>query len=380
MRFIFASDSFKGSLSSRRTAQLLEKSASEVFDPGSFECTCLPVADGGEGTVEAVIDALSGDIVSVTVNDPLGRPASAEYGVFYDGKTGMKRAVIEMAAASGLTMIEEDKRDPEEASSYGTGELILDALDKGCRDISIAIGGSATNDGGMGCCRALGVRFLDMDGEELDGKGKDLGKVRSVDITGLDPRIGLVDITVMCDVKNPLCGPEGATMIYGPQKGADEAALQRLEAGMKNYRDVIRMECGTDCDRIEGAGAAGGLGAALYVFLKGRMRSGIETVLDILDFDEKVKDADLVITGEGRCDHQSSLGKVMCGIGEHSSAAGVRVVALCGSLGEGHEEIFEHGISKVITIMDEGMSVGYAMEHAEELYCRAAVNLFRELL
>ena len=372
MKFLFASDSFKGSLTSRDTARLLDEAAKKVF-PGC-ETVSVPVADGGEGTVSAVVSACGGQIVTAVVCDPLMRKIDASYGII-DAGDGRRRAVIEMAAASGLTLVEDDLRDPLITSTFGTGELILDALDRGCRDISIAIGGSATNDGGMGCCRALGIRFLDGDGNELEGRGMDLEKAADIDISGLDPRIKGSEITVMCDVTNPLTGPDGATMVYGPQKGASEDTLKRLEAGMRNYADTVRICTGED-GSFPGAGAAGGLGFALKVFLGGVMRSGIETVLDLIDFDKLLSGVDLVVTGEGRTDRQSCFGKVMQGVGERAAKAGVKAVGLSGSAGEGYEEIFDHGISSLTLTMKEGLSLKEAMENAEQLYAEAAEKMF----
>lgn len=370
MKLLFASDSFKGSLTSVRTAELLTRAAWEVFD--GCECISSPVADGGEGTVQAIITAGKGRLVPVRVHDPLMNPISAEYGMLENSG-----AVIEMAAASGLTLVPENQRNPRITSSFGTGEMILHALDSGCRDISIAIGGSATNDGGMGCARALGVRFLDQEGTELVGRGQDLIQVRHIDLTNLDPRIREARITILCDVKNPLCGKEGATFTFGRQKGADDLTLAELEAGMENYRRVILEELGIDCNQIPGSGAAGGLGAALKVFLGGEIRSGIETVLDLIHFDDLLEDVDLVVTGEGCTDAQSSQGKVIQGVASHARRKGIPVVALSGSLGEGAFDLFSDGVDSIMTAVDRPMSLQEAMKRAEELYLSAAVRMFR---
>lgn len=386
VRMLFASDSFKGSLSSKRTAELLEKAAREVFGC-NVETDSMPVADGGEGTAEAVIDAVNcnsrlriggsaGQFVTARVHDPLMRPIDARYGIIAENG---KQAVIEMAAASGLTLLSEEERDPFLTTTIGTGEMIRDALDRGCRKISIAIGGSATNDGGTGCLVALGARLLDAEGAELGGRGCDLEKIKNIDMSGFDKRIAESDITVMCDVTNPLCGAEGATRVFGRQKGADPDKIEMLERGMSRWRDVIKESTGIDCDEVRGAGAAGGLGAALRVFLGGKMRSGIDVVLDLIGYEERLAGADIVITGEGRTDRQSSYGKVLQGVGERAKKAGVPVVALSGSTAEGYEEIFEHGVEQVFTTMPEGMSLEEAMERAEELYYKAAVCMFRTL-
>ena len=370
MKLLFASDSFKGSLTSGQTAELLAKAAYEVF--GDCEVSSVPVADGGEGTVDAVIEAENGDLICCDVHGPLMESRKACYGVF-----GKDRAVIEMSAASGLPLVPEERRDPRNTTTYGTGELILDAIDRGYRELSVAIGGSATNDGGMGFARALGVRFLDEDGKELEGFGRDLIRVRTIDISGLDSRVKECSVTVMCDVTNPLCGKNGATWTFGAQKGASPEVQEQLERGMCNYRDVIRDTFGVDCDSIKGAGAAGGLGAALAVFLGGRMRSGIETVLDLIHFDERLQGADLVVTGEGRTDWQSCFGKVMQGVGLRAKAKGVPVLGLSGSLGRGALDICDCGVASLMTTVNAPMTLEEALAGAETLYYEGAVRMFR---
>ena len=370
MKLLCASDSFKGSLTSEKTVELLSKAAREVF--GECECSGVPVADGGEGTVEAVIAAEQGEYIRLKVHGPLMEEADSFYGVF-----GGDKAVIEMAAASGLPMVPAELRNPLNTTSYGTGELILDALQRGYRDISIAIGGSATNDGGMGCARALGIKFLDSDGKELEGFGRDLENVTSIDVSGLDERIKDAKITVMCDVTNPLCGKDGATWTFGKQKGATPEIQEELERGMCSYRDVIKEEFGIDCDEISGAGAAGGLGAALRVFLGGEMKSGIETVLELIRFDERLEGVDLVVTGEGRTDWQSCFGKVMQGVGQHAKAKGVPALGLSGSLGERALDICDCGISSLMTTVNAPMPLDEALERAEELYYEGALRMFR---
>ena len=370
MRFLFASDSFKGTLSSEQTVRLLTKAAEEVF--GEIEYSGVPVADGGEGTTDAVVAAENGEWITAEVCGPMMEKITARY-----GRLDERRAVLEMAAASGLPLVPIEKRNPLYATSYGTGELIRHALDQGFTDISIAIGGSATNDGGMGCARALGVRFLDSEGRELEGRGEDLEKVSAIDVSNLDHRISLSKITVMCDVTNPLCGPDGATWTFGAQKGATPEIQERLEAGMVNYRDVIRRQFGIDPDAIQGAGAAGGLGTALMVFLGGEMKSGIDTVLDLIDFDKRLEGTDLVVTGEGRTDWQSCFGKVMQGVGERAERKGVIAVGLSGSLGRDAAQIFNHGIASLMTTVDAPMPLEEALGRAEELYYLGAVRMFR---
>ena len=370
MKLLFASDSFKGSLSSDDTARLLTKAAEEVF-PGCM-VKALPMADGGEGTAEAVIRARGGERVEVHLHGPLMEEETGFYGMISEDE-----AILEMASASGLPLLAESDRDPLKTTTYGTGELFRAVLNSGVSKITMAIGGSATNDGGMGFARAIGIKFLDSDGRELDGRGEDLGKVAEIDISGLDPRVRDVSVTVMCDVTNPLCGPDGATMTFGGQKGGSAEALELLEQGMKNYRDVINRKFGVDPDTIPGSGAAGGLGAALSVFVGAEMRSGIDTVLDLVEFDRYLKDADLVVTGEGRTDWQSSFGKVLQGVGDRAKEHGVPAVALCGSLGPGYEKIYDHGILSLMTTVDAPMTLSQALENAEPLYYKAAIRLFR---
>ncbi len=370
MKLVFASDSFKGSLSSAEIANMLASAAEEVF--GAAECIGLSVADGGEGTVDSVIEATGGERVYANVRDPLTRPVNAYYGAI-----GEKKAIIEMAAASGLTLLREKERDPAATTSFGTGQLIADALKRGYREIYVAIGGSATNDGGMGCARALGARFLDARGNELQGRGANLEAVESIDLSGLDPLLKEAKITVLCDVTNPLCGENGATYTFSQQKGASAETKEKLEQGMCHYRDVIIRQFGTNPDEIPGSGAAGGLGCALTVFLGGEIRSGANCVLDLIGFDELLTDANLVVTGEGRTDWQSCFGKTVQAVGERAKAAGVPAVALSGSLGPGAAEICEHGIKAVATTLEEPMSLNEAMSRAKELYYKSAVRMFR---
>lgn len=370
MKLLFASDSFKGTLSSDQTIELLTKAAEEVF--GSCETSGVPVADGGEGTTDAVVKARNGEIITVPVHGPLMEMEQGFYGRLSDSE-----AILEMAAASGLPMVPEEKRNPLNTTTYGTGELLKAALDAGYTEIAIAIGGSATNDGGMGFASALGIRFLDQDGNVLEGRGEDLEKVAHIDMSGLDPAVQKAHFTVMCDVTNPLCGPDGATYTFGKQKGGTPEILDRLEKGMQNYRDVIIREFGVNPDEIQGSGAAGGLGTALKVFLHAEMKSGIETVLDLIDFDARLEGVDLVVTGEGRTDWQSCFGKVMQGVGDRSAKHQVPVAALCGGLGPDYEKIYAHGISSIMTTVDGPMPLKDALDNATELYYKGAIRMFR---
>lgn len=370
MKFLFASDSFKGSLSSRRTAELLTLAAQEIF-PGC-ECTSVETADGGEGTTDAVLSAVNGKKIMLPVHGPLGKMTESSYGILSDG-----RVIMEMASASGLPLVPCSLRDLRCTSSYGTGEMIADALDRGCRDISIAIGGSATNDGGTGCMRALGVRFYDKDGNDLKGCGQDLIKICTIDTSGIHPLIKDASFTIMCDVTNPLCGGNGATYTFGKQKGGTPEILAQLESGMQNYRDIILNRFGINMDEVPGSGAAGGLGAALMVFLNGKLKSGIDTVLDLVRFDQKLDGVSLVVTGEGCTDRQSAFGKVIQGVGMRCKKRNIPAVALVGSIGDGAEDIFNYGIRSIMTTVNSPMPLEEALNRAEELYIKAAIRMFR---
>lgn len=370
MKFLFASDSFKGTLSSEQIIHILTDAANEIF-PGC-ETLGVPIADGGEGTADAVIAVTKGDKLEVKVHGPLMEETVASYGVF-----GKDSAIIEMAAASGLPMVPVEKRNPLHTTTYGTGELIKSALDAGYRKLSIAIGGSATNDGGMGAMRALGVKFLDADGKELAGVGADLIRVADVDVTGMHPAISEAEITVMCDVNNPLTGPSGATYTFGKQKGGTPEILDELEKGMEQYASVLLDKFGVDVNQIAGSGAAGGLGAALCVFLKATMKSGIETVLDLIDFDHLLDGVDVVITGEGRIDWQSAFGKVPSGVGMRCKAKEIPAVAIVGGMGDGADKIYEFGVDSIMTTINGAMPIEEALERAEELYANAARRMFR---
>lgn len=330
MKILFVSDSFKGSMSSKRIAELLDDAVREVFPEAETEKVL--VADGGEGTMDTVLEELHGTYRKIKVKGPLGEERRAGYGILPGGK-----AMIEMAAASGLPLVPEDQRNPRKTTSYGTGMLIADALDQGIRDIMIGIGGSATNDGGMGAMSALGIRFLDGEGRTLRGCGDDLGRTADIDMSGAHPAIKEISFTVMSDVENPLLGKQGAAYTFGEQKGATGQDLESLEKGMEHYAEIVVKKTGKNRIQEKGAGAAGGLGFALLSFLDAELKSGIDTVLDITGFDEKLKDTDLVITGEGRMDWQSAFGKVPSGVGKRCRKAGVPAVRLFRAIACGME-------------------------------------------
>ena len=369
MKIILAPDSFKGTFSSMEVIQYLERGITKYFP--NAEVVKIPIADGGEGTVDAIVAAIGGVRHEKAVTGPLGHKVRAKFAMKGD------LAIIEMAEASGLTLIQECERNPMDTTSYGTGELILEALDLGAKEIIIGIGGSATNDGGIGMLQALGVTFIDVMGDPIGFGGKQLSKIDHISIKNIDPRINAVKITVMCDVTNTLTGPSGATYTYGPQKGATPAQLAILEEGMMHYEALLMQHFGIDVSKIQGAGAAGGLGAALVVCLSGKLRPGIEAILDLVDFDTKVMDADLVITGEGRIDGQSIYGKVPIGIGHRCMHKKTKVIVLAGSIGNDVDAVYAHGIDAIFSTMDKPMSYNEVLENASVLMASAVDRMLR---
>ena len=365
-RFVFASDSLKGTLSSLDAARLLGEAAERHFPGCSW--TSVPVADGGEGTADALLAACGGEKVQVIAKDPLGRPVDAAYALLADG-----RAVIETAAASGLTLLAPSERDPLSASTYGTGQLVRDALERGARDVTVALGGSATNDGGMGLARALGARLLDERGRELAGRGADLARVSALDLTGLSPLVAEARFTMMCDVDNPLVGPEGASAVFGPQKGASPEVVHRLEAGMRRWAGVLEETFGHSFD-VPGAGAAGGLGAACLAFLGAKAVGGVERVLDLVGFDALLEGADLCLTGEGHADAQTLRGKVVSGVASACRRAGVPCVAVVGGMSA--DAAGMPGLAAMVPTAIDAMPLDEALGRAEELYALAAERLF----
>lgn len=382
MKIVFAPDSYKGSLSAKRICQLLDLAARNVL--GECETVSIPVSDGGEGAADVVVAAAGGRYRQVVVRGPLGEPVEAKYGIFPEKpvesgfENGVREAaIIEMAAASGLPLVRPEERNVRRASTFGTGQMIRDALEQGIRHFHIAIGGSATNDGGIGCAAALGVRFLGEDGTELEAVPENLGKIRKVDLSGLHPAVERSEFTVICDVTNPLLGETGATRIFGPQKGASSEDLEFLETGMTNYANILKAAFGRDIAASPGAGAAGGLGAGLMAFTGAKLRRGIDTILKLLDFDRVIQGADLVITGEGMMDGQSVFGKVPSGVGRAARKQGIPCVAIVGGMGKNAARIYDCGVDAIITTINGAMSVEAAMENAEELFLDAAERMFR---
>jgi len=372
LKILIAPDSFKGSMSSIEIIEILSTVAHKYFSP--LEIVKLPIADGGEGTIDAFIAAFGGEYIPVEVTGPEGNRVKASYGIIKNNI-----AVIEMAQASGLTLVPPENRNPLKTTSFGTGEIIKIVLDKGIRKIIIGIGGSATNDGGVGAMQALGVQFLDHDDQEAGAGGQYLSRIRRINLDNLHKAVQDARITVICDVNNPLTGKNGATYVYGPQKGATSAMIELLEAGMKNYADVVKRDMNIDLENVSGAGAAGGLGGAAMVFLNAELRPGIDTVLNMIQFNAMLKDVDLVITGEGMLDGQSVFGKVPVGIAGRCKKKGVPVVAIVGKIGKDAARVYDYGINSIVPAINRDMSIEYALKHSKDLLTDASDRMFRLL-
>lgn len=361
MNIIIASDSYKGSLSTSEVADHIRTGVKRVFPDAGFQL--IPMADGGEGTVDAMVSSLGGHYETIMVTGPMGTPVEARFGILKNNK-----AVLEMAMASGLPLVPANQRNILKATTYGTGEMLKKAMDLGCRQIYIGIGGSATNDGGIGMAQALGVHFLDEDGKEVGFGGGAVSSIKTIDMKDLDPRLKETAIIVMSDVDNPLCGSKGASVVYGPQKGADPQQIQYLDQSLSHLADVC-VSCGLpDLRNMPGAGAAGGLGMGLAAFTGAALCSGIEAVLDASNFEDKLKWADLVITGEGRIDEQSVYGKVPTGISKYAAVHQVPVIAVVGCIGNGAEAVFQYGIDTIESCV-------YAPGTLDDALANAAANV-----
>lgn len=375
MHVVIAPDSYKGSLSAIGVADAMQLGILRVFPEASVDK--VPIADGGEGTVVALVAATNGAVFKNTVSGPLGDPVEAEWGMFGDGKT----AVVEMAAASGLPLLlKPDRRDVLRACTWGTGELVRAALDKGAERIIIGIGGSATNDGGMGFARALGAKFRDASGADLPPGGAALANLVSIDLSGMDPRLAKTEILVACDVDNPLCGPRGASAVFGPQKGADPEKVAQLDAALGHYAGIAAAATGkTQVAETPGAGAAGGLGAALLYFADAELMPGVSLVLSATNFDARVRKADLVFTGEGRTDFQTVFGKAPVGVAGAAKKHGKPVVCIAGGLGNGANDVYDHGIDVLASITPGPMSLEECMEKGAALLADTAERICRAL-
>lgn len=366
MRIVIAPQEFKGSLTASQAAAAVAEGVRRVLPEAELES--VPMADGGPGTVEAVVEAGGGQTVTATVQDPLRRPVEARWGVV-ETQTAVpvRHGVIEMAAAAGLWRLAEEERDPRVTSSYGVGQLVLAALDARCRRLIVGLGGSATNDGGAGMAAALGVRFLDADDNELPPGGAALARLQRIDASALDQRLPECEVIAATDVTNPLCGPEGASLMYGPQKGADPQTARDLDAALRRYAEIVERDLGVHVLDVPGAGAAGGLGAGLVAFLHARIEPGVEVVAGTVRLRERLRAADLVLTGEGRLDGQTGYGKTVAGVARIAAAESVPVIAVAGSLGPGWERVLKLGVEGVEPIVPRSGTLEQAMAQPAEM-------------
>ena len=369
MKIVIAPDSYKESLTALEVAMEIEAGFRTVFPHAEY--IRLPMADGGEGTVAAMVAATGGTLVQVDVTGPLGEPVKACYGLTGDGTT----AVVEMAAASGLALVAPHLRNPLKTTTWGTGELIKAALDAGVSHLIIGIGGSATNDGGAGMLQALGVRLQDHAGREIGFGGGQLANLAHIDISGLDPRLKACRIEAACDVNNPLTGPKGASAVFGPQKGATPEMVARLDANLVRYAGLISRDLGLQVETVPGAGAAGGTGAALLAFLGAQLRPGIDIIMEAVGLEAHVRDADLVITGEGRIDSQTIHGKTPVGVARMAKRHGKPVIGIAGCLAADAGVVHEYGIDAVFSVLSQVASVEEAMTHAAANVRTASRNI-----
>jgi len=372
MKVVVAPNAFKGSLTASQAAAAMARGVREAF-PGA-EVFEVPVADGGDGTVDALVSAHRGRYLTAEVDGPLGDRVNATYGMIDGGRTG----VVELASASGLTLIPAERRDPRKASTYGFGQLLIAVRDAGASKVIAGIGGSATNDGGAGMAQAMGYRLLDAAGAELPRGGAALARLERIDPSGFDQGWRSVNVMVACDVTNPLTGPQGASAVYGPQKGADEAAVGELDAALANFAVVIEHDLGKRVADVPGAGAAGGAGAGLLAFLDAGLVPGAPLVVTASGFDEKVQGADLVITGEGRVDSQTAYGKAPGEVAKRGKAARIPVLLIAGSKAPGWEVLSDLGVTAVVTLDEEGDNLQQLMGGAGDMLRRATADACRK--
>jgi glycerate 2-kinase len=373
MRILIAPQSLKGSLTAAEAGSAISQGVQAVYSKAEIEV--VPIADGGEGTVQALVDASGGKIIQKMVTGPLGEPVPAFFGLMGDGRT----AVIEMAASSGLPLVPPEKRDPRITSTYGVGELILAALDYGSRHFIIGIGGSATNDGGTGMAQALGAMLLDAQGAEITRGGAALATLAHISTSGMDARLQKCTVEVACDVNNPLCGPTGASAVYGPQKGATPEMVEELDKALAHYAQIIEQDLGMSVAEIPGAGAAGGLGAGLIAFLHAKLRPGAQIVFEAVGLEARIQKADLVITAEGQIDAQTAYGKSVGAVAEIAKRYGLPVLAFAGSLGENYQVAYKLGVDAVAALTTSPMTLTYAIENAARLMSDAAERACRFL-
>ncbi|MDP4088300.1 MAG: glycerate kinase [Bacillota bacterium] len=368
---VLAPDSFKESMTAKEACEAMERGIKKVND--KITCIHVPMADGGEGTMQSLVDATEGNIYSLMVVGPLGNEVEAQYGILGDNETG----IMEMASASGIHLVPAEKRNPLITTTYGTGQLIRACLEHGVKRLLIGIGGSATNDGGAGVVQALGGRLLDCDGKELSYGGGELGKLARIDMTCFDTRLKDVIVEVACDVTNPLCGERGASNVFGPQKGATPEMIKVLDESLKHYACLIKEQLGKDVLEVPGAGAAGGLGAGLMAFVNGSLKKGIEMVIEYSGLEEKVKNADMVWTGEGSIDFQTQYGKTPLGVAMVAKKYNKPVIALAGRVGEDIDVLYEKGIDSIFGIMKGVTPLEEALARGRENIEKTAENIIR---
>jgi glycerate kinase len=371
VKILIAPDSFKESLSAVEVAECIEQGIKNYRS--DIDCIKIPLADGGEGTVETILHAIGGEKIPLRVKDPLLREIDSFWGLLPDHET----AILEMATASGLELVSPSERNPMITSTFGTGQLIQSALDRGCRKIYIGIGGSATNDGGAGMAKALGARFMDKKGKEVDDGGKHLSNIHRIDLSRFDHRISNCEIIVISDVQNPMCGENGASYIYGPQKGADPDMVKQLDLNLQHYGELLEKKFNKKIMTLSGAGAAGGLGGGLVAFCNADIQPGFETFSEITKIENYIKDADLILTGEGKLDYQTKFGKVPYGIAQLSRKYNKPVIGIAGSLGEGYEELYEYGFQSIISIMEGPISLEGAIKNSRKLILNSAESIIR---
>lgn len=370
---VLAPDSFKESMTAKEVCEAMERGIRKANS--QIRCIHVPMADGGEGTMQSLVDATGGRVYSKEVVGPLGNNVVAEYGILGNGEIG----VIEMASASGIHLVDSEKRNPLITTTFGTGQLIKACLDKGVKKLLIGIGGSATNDGGAGFIQALGGRLLDENGDDLSYGGGALAKLHTIDLSNLDERLKYVSVEVACDVNNPLCGKEGASYVFGPQKGATREMIEILDQNLSHYAEVIKEQLGKDVISKAGAGAAGGLGAGLMAFLDVKLKSGIEMVIEYANLEEKVRDADMVWTGEGSIDFQTQYGKTPLGVAMIAKKYNKPVIALAGRVGNDIDDLYDKGIDAIFGIMRGVTSIEEALVKGPENVEKTSENIIRLL-
>ena len=373
MKIVIAPQAYKGSISGLGVAEAIREGILRVIPDA--QTVLVPVADGGDGTLETLVETTGGEIRNLEVTGPLGQQVSADWGALGDGET----ALVEMARSSGLALVADKDRNPLTATTYGLGEVIKAALDAGFRRFIVGIGGSATNDAGAGMAQALGVRLLDKDGIDLEVGGAALSRLKKIDMSGLDTRIADCEFSVACDVSNPLTGPEGAAAVYGPQKGATPAMVQQLDAALLHLAKIVKDDLDAEINGVQGAGAAGGLGGGLIAFLDATLRAGVDIILDTVELDKTMCGATLVITGEGQMDFQTVYSKAPIGVAWRAKKLGIPVIGISGSLGRGFTDVHQHGIDAASAIVPGPMSLNEASERSHELIAAAAEQAIRHL-